>query len=49
MFIGKYNKSLIITYVGVIFAVVGMYFAFRLDYKYSMICMVISGVCLMEK
>lgn len=45
MFIGKYNKSLIITYVGVIFAVVGMYFAFRLDYKYSMICMVISGVC----
>lgn len=45
MFIGKYNKSIIVTYLGVIFAVVGMYFAFKLEAKYAMICLVLAGVC----
>ena len=45
MLIGKYNKSLIISYLGVIFAVVGMYYAAVANFKYSMICLIISGVC----
>lgn len=45
MFIGKYNKSLIVTYIGVIFAIVGMYFAFELKAKYAMICLIVAGVC----
>lgn len=45
MFIGKYNKSLIITYIGVAFAIVGMNFALTNNIRYSMICLVIAGVC----
>ena len=46
MLIGKYNKSLIISYVGVISAVLGMYFlAHDHDLKLTMICYLIAGVC----
>lgn len=45
MFIGKYNKSLIITYIGVAFAIIGMNFALKANFRYSMICMVIAGIC----
>lgn len=45
MFIGKYNRSLIVTYMGVAFAIVGMYFAFQSNQKYAMICLVMAGVC----
>lgn len=45
MFIGKYNKSLIVTYMGVMFAIIGMYFAFTSNAKFSMICLVLAGVC----
>jgi CDP-diacylglycerol--serine O-phosphatidyltransferase len=45
MLIGQYNKSLILSYLGIICSVLGMYFAFTVDYKYAMICMVIAGLC----
>ena len=46
MLIGKYNKSLIISYLGVIFAVLGMYFlAESGDIKATMICFLLAGVC----
>lgn len=46
MLIGKYNKSLIISYLGVLFAVLGMYFlAHSLDIKACMICFLLAGVC----
>ena len=45
MFIGKYNKSLIITYLGVAFAIIGMFFALSNNLQYAMVCMVIAGVC----
>lgn len=45
MLIGKYNKSLIITYIGVAFAIIGMNFTLCKNLKLSMICMIISGVC----
>lgn len=46
MFIGKYNKSVLISYLGVFFAVLGMYFiAHSLDIKATMICFMLAGVC----
>ena len=45
MFIGKYNKTLILTYLGVAFALIGMNFALQGNFKYAMICMVVAGVC----
>lgn len=45
MFIGKYNKSLIITYIGVAFAIIGMNFSLQENFRYAMICLVIAGVC----
>ena len=45
MFIGKYNKTLILTYLGVASALIGMNFALQGDFKVTMICMVIAGVC----
>lgn len=45
MFIGKYNKTLILTYLGVAFALVGMNFALQGNLKIAMVCMVIAGVC----
>ena len=47
MLIGKYNKSLIISYLGVFFAVLGMYFlAQSIDnIKACMICFLLAGVC----
>ena len=46
MLIGKYNKSLIISYIGVISAVFGMYFLARCgDLKLTMICYLVAGVC----
>ena len=46
MLIGKYNKSLIISYVGVTAAVLAMYFlAHSLDIKAAMILFLVAGVC----
>lgn len=45
MFIGKYNKSLIITYLGVASAIIGMNFALNRNLQYAMICLVIAGIC----
>lgn len=46
MLIGKYNKSLIISYLGVACAIMGMYFlAHSGDVKAAIICLVIAGVC----
>lgn len=45
MFIGKYNKSLIITYIGVGFAIAGMNCALGNDLRMAMICLIIAGVC----
>ena len=46
MLIGKYNKSLIISYLGVFFAVLGMYFLIHnFDLKLAMVCYLLAGVC----
>lgn len=52
MFLVKFNKSVIVTYLGVIFAVISMYFALtkmafsEICYlRYSLIFLILSGVC----
>jgi CDP-diacylglycerol--serine O-phosphatidyltransferase len=47
MFIGKYNRSVIITYIGVIFAVLGIVLAAVGTglTAYALICLIVSGVC----
>ena len=45
MVIGKWNKSVLVTYIGVIVSVVGMYFAFTHSIKYAMCCLMIAGIC----
>src|SRR5574344_2489295 len=45
MFIGKYNRSLIVPYIGVAFAIIGINFTLQLNYKYAMICLVLAGIC----
>lgn len=45
MFIGKYNKSVILTYVGVAVSAIGMYFAIKGAVKYAVSCLIIAGIC----
>lgn len=52
MFFAKFNKSCLITYFGVIFGVLSMHFAFSYMscqntyfISYSLVCLIISGVC----
>lgn len=46
MFIGKWNKSVILTYIGLGFAILGMYLAIiQNNILLSFMCLMISGVC----
>lgn len=45
MFIGIYHKSVIITYIGVISALIGYNFALNDNINLAMICLVITGIC----
>lgn len=45
MFIGKYNKSVILTYIGAISSVTGMIFAVKGAIAYAIICMIVSVIC----
>lgn len=46
MFIGKWNKSVILTYVGLAFAIFGIYLSFTNDNSlYPLSCLIVAGVC----
>jgi len=46
MLIGKYNKSVIVTYVGVIASVIGCYLAIAKGApRYAVLCLIIAGLC----
>ena len=52
MFIVKVHKSVLLTYLGVVFAVVAMYFAFtkmafaEINYlRYSLVFLILAGIC----
>ena len=44
-FIGYYGYWVILTYLSIISAIVGIYFVFGENIRYAIICMMISGVC----
>ena len=43
--IGKYNKSVILTYIGVCISIAGMALAFRGMLSAAMICFIFAGIC----
>ncbi|MBO4763968.1 MAG: CDP-alcohol phosphatidyltransferase family protein [Candidatus Methanomethylophilaceae archaeon] len=43
--IGFYDLSVLLTYVGIAFAVIGICMAFRGELAISMVCLIISGFC----
>lgn len=43
--VGYYNPSVILTYVGLIFSVVGIFQSFGANFKAALICLMISGIC----
>ena len=45
MLIGKYNKSVLLTYAGVACAVTGMMLAMKDRIQIAMVCLIISGIC----
>lgn len=45
MFIGKYNRSVILTYIGVAFAFSGIAFALNERLAEAMICLAAAGIC----
>lgn len=45
MFIGKWNKSVITTYVGLMFSIFGMYLSFIGKINYSLSCFIMAGIC----
>lgn len=46
MIIGKWNKSVILTYAGLILAVLGMFLAFTQEkINYAFCCLMVAGIC----
>ena len=45
MFIGKYNKSVILTYFGVGLAISGIVLALNNNIHYAMLCLIVAGIC----
>lgn len=45
MFIGEWNKSVILTYIGMTFAVLGMYMAYKGNVSQAYACLIVAGVC----
>lgn len=45
MFIGKWNKSVILTYVGMVFSLLGMALAMDGRFNLSVQCLIMAGLC----
>ena len=45
MFIGKYNKSVILTYFGVALSIFGMSLALTGKVNYALLCLIVAGIC----
>ena len=45
MFIGEYNKAVVLTYLGVVFGILSFMFAFSGNFMYAMVCLLLAGVC----
>ena len=44
-FIGFYDRSMVLTYLGLIFAVLGIYMVLRGDMASSVVCLMLAGGC----
>ncbi len=44
-FIGEYNKSVLITYLGVVLALSGVFFAFNGNVNYAFLALIFAGIC----
>lgn len=45
MILGKWNKSVILSYIGFLFSICGMYFCFQKQLSYAVVCMMYAGIC----
>ena len=45
MFVGIYNYTVIITYLSLVSAGVGMFFASQGSFKAALFCLLLSGLC----
>ena len=45
LFIGKYNKSVILTYVGIAFAFAGIALSLSGQLAAAMVCLILAGIC----
>lgn len=45
LFFGYYTRSVVATYIGVISACLGIYFALNKHLVYAIICLIIAGIC----
>lgn len=45
MFIGKYNRSVIVTYLGVVFSILGIYYAINDNIRFGMLFLIFAGIC----
>ncbi len=43
--IGEYNKSVILTYVGIAFAITGIYFSMQNLYNFAFLSLIVCGIC----
>ncbi len=43
--IGYYGRSVVLTYIGLAFAVVGICFAYVTNLTWSVVCLIVAGVC----
>ena len=44
--VGKWNKSVILSYIGLLFGVLGITLAIRrFDIKYALLCLIVCGIC----
>jgi CDP-diacylglycerol--serine O-phosphatidyltransferase len=44
--IGKWNKSVILSYIGAAFGVLGIFLVIReFDIKYAIVCLIVCGIC----
>lgn len=45
MIIGKWNKSVIVTYIGLALSILGIYLSFKGKILYALSCLIVAGIC----
>ena len=45
MILGKWNKSVILSYIGLLFSITGMYLFITKNINYGIICLMFAGIC----